>query len=81
MGREMRMAESACFPISWAGRMRTTGDRPLFLYTGEKDWDPERVDIHPRPHSQFAQAEIGTGAFLAGPRKAMGGRGALKILL
>lgn len=60
------MAESACFLTSRASRMRTTGEGPLFLYIGEKDWDPERVDVPPRPHSHFAQAGFGS---LLGPGK------------
>lgn len=70
------MAGSTCFLVSWTGRMRTTGEGPLFLHTGEKDWGPEKADMHPRPHSQFAQTGIGTRAFPAGLRKAREGRGA-----
>lgn len=69
--RERRMAGSRCFLISWTGRMRSTGKGPLFLYIGEKDWVPERAGMHPRPHSQSAQAGIRTRAFPAGPREAM----------
>lgn len=67
VGRERRMAGSTCFLISWTARMRTTGEGPLFLYTGGKDW-VQRGQAYTQGHTATQHGQgLEPGLSLLGP--------------